>query len=101
MRKLLIGLLFIAFAQAASAQQPTVKGRVVDTLEKKNLQHAVISLLRKSDSTLYAFSRTNKDGQFSIPNVVPGKYVMLVSYPKFADFADIIEVKKEPENNIG
>lgn len=100
MRKLVVLFVLIVAIQAASAQT-TVIGKIKDTLEKKNLQNAVISLLKKSDSTLSSFSRTNKDGEFVIPNVVPGSYVMLVTFPKFADFADIIEIKDQPLNDLG
>src|SRR4029079_7940888 len=101
MRKLLLGLCLAAMAQVASAQQSSIKGRIVDTLEKKNLQNAVVAILKKSDSSLLSFTRTNKNGEFLIPHVKPGSYVMLVTYPKFADFADQIEVKDQPENDIG
>src|SRR5687768_624733 len=100
MRKLLVGFVLFGIIQAASAQT-TVTGKVTDTLEKKNLQNVVISLLKKSDSTLSTFARTNKNGEFLIPNVTPGSYVMLVTYPKFADFAEIIEVKDQPMNDLG
>src|SRR3954454_4427000 len=51
MRTLLLGLIFIGLTQAAMSQS-TVRGRIVDTLEKKNLENAVVSLLKRSDSSL-------------------------------------------------
>jgi hypothetical protein len=100
MRKLLVVLVLSGLFQTVSAQT-TVMGRVIDTLEKKNLQNVVISLLQKSDSTLFSFSRTNKNGEFHISNVAPGSYIMLVTYPKFADFADVVEIKDQPVNDLG
>ena len=85
MRKFLAGLLVLLLTQTATAQQSTVNGTISDTLGRKNLSNAVVALLQKKDSTLYKFARTDKNGVFLLHNVSPGKYVLLVSYPKFAD----------------
>src|SRR5215213_6843038 len=91
----LLGCIHFTFAQS------TVKGKVADTLDKKNLQNAVVSLLKRSDSTLVYFTRTTKTGEFVIHNVGSEKYVMLVTFPGFADFADYLEVKNQPETDLG
>jgi hypothetical protein len=99
MRKFLLTISVLALVQL-SFSQSVVKGKVSDTLEKRNLSNAVVSLLRKSDSTLFKFSRTNKDGEFSVPNVLSGKYLLLVTYPKFVDYADEIDVNG-PDKDLG
>ena len=98
MRKLLIAIFFTGFSCIASAQTATLKGRIVDTLEKKQLPNAVVSLLNKKDSTLYQFTRTSRDGSFKLSNVHPGNYVLLITYPRFADFAEEIELKDEDKD---
>lgn len=98
MRKLLLGLSFLSM-QFAFAQSG-IKGKVMDTLNKKSLDNAVVSLLRKSDSTLFKFTRTNKDGAFSIQNVSSGNYLLLVTYPKFVDYHDQVELTGS-ENDLG
>jgi hypothetical protein len=100
MRKLLF-CIFLAGGTQVCLAQSVVKGKVADTLEKKNLQNAVVSLLERSDSTLAHFTRTAKSGEFVLNNVLPGKYILLVTYPGFADLADYIEVKDQPENDLG
>jgi hypothetical protein len=100
MQKLLLCLFFLGCIHFTFAQS-TVKGKVADTLDKKNLQNAVVSFLKRSDSTLLYFTRTTKTGEFIIHNVVPEKYVLLVTFPGFADFADYIEVKDQPETDLG
>ncbi|MFL5773004.1 MAG: outer membrane beta-barrel protein, partial [Flavisolibacter sp.] len=91
MRILLTVLLFFIGIQLF-AQQPSVTGKVKDTLENKNLHNASVSLIRKSDSTLFAFVRTNDQGEFAFRQVFPGKYYILVTYPKFVDYTDELEV---------
>jgi len=85
---------------AVQAQGLQVKGIVADTAENAKLEHAVVSLLLKKDSTLSHFTRTNKAGQFQVSGVQPGKYVLLVTFPRFADLADEIEVK-DTDLNLG
>ena len=74
MRKLLAALLLLGFAHLSEAQT-ALKGRIVDTLEKRNLENAVVSLLRKSDSTLYSFTRTSATGQFYLQGLDSGHYL--------------------------
>jgi hypothetical protein len=93
MRKLFIVLLLTAFCQITNAQTP-LKGVVKDTLEKKLLANAVVSLLKK-DSTLYRFTRTDKAGAFQMADVKPGAYLLLITYPKFADYAEDVAVKTD------
>ncbi|MEI6947651.1 outer membrane beta-barrel protein [Paraflavisolibacter sp. H34] len=85
----------------ADAQQAILKGSVQDTLEKKPLPSAVVTLVHKKDSTLYRFTRTGQQGAFTLPQVAPGKYVLLVSYPKFADYTDELEITAGGEKNLG
>jgi hypothetical protein len=101
MRKFLAGLFFFIIAQTVSAQQSSVTGTISDTLGRKNLSNAVVSLLNKKDSTLYRFDRTDKNGAFLLPNVNAGKYLLLVTYPRFADFSDEVEIKDQPQNDLG
>ncbi|HEY1113570.1 MAG TPA: outer membrane beta-barrel protein, partial [Chitinophagaceae bacterium] len=70
-----------------------LKGYVLDTSEKKPLPFAVISLLHKKDSTLATFTRANKSGYFQFNGLAAGKYTMMISYPRFADFVDDLELK--------
>ncbi|HEX2607195.1 MAG TPA: TonB-dependent receptor [Flavisolibacter sp.] len=101
MRKLLGAVILSLMASAIFAQSTTVKGTVNDTLSRKTLTNAVVTLLQKKDSSLYQFQRTDKSGSFQFNDLTPGKYVLLITYPKFADFADEIEVKTGAENDLG
>ncbi len=68
MQKLtLILLILLVSASSSFAQQATLKGTVIDTSEKKNLTNSVVALLRKSDSVLVTFGRTDKTGQSHFP----------------------------------
>ena len=95
MRKPLLVLLLLAFTQIINAQS-LIRGHVSDSLEKKKLGNAVVALIKQSDSTLYTYTRTAPDGQFTLPSVKPGFYYLMITYPKFIDFMDIVEVRNDP-----
>ncbi len=86
----------IIFAQIAS-----VKGVVTDTASKENLNNTVISMLRSKDSILYKFTRTNQKGSFELKNLQPGSYVLLITYPQYADYVDHIELTDSTALNLG
>ena len=83
----IISLLLLGFL-TASAQ--TITGIIADTAAKKEILNAVIALLNPKDSTLYKFTRSNTSGNFELKNVKPGKYIVLVSHPYYADYVDEI-----------
>jgi hypothetical protein len=91
MTKLILsGLFILATISNTFAQQGSLKGMVTDTLNKQNLSNAVVSVLRAKDSVLVKFTRTTKEGNFDLPNLTAGKYIVMVSYPAYADYVDII-----------
>ena len=95
MRKIICLLLLACFGTLyTNAQDFTIKGRIIDTTENKPIQFAVVTIL-KNDSSLISFARTDKTGSFNVQVKKPGKYVYLVSYPKFADLKDNIEVNNK------
>jgi Outer membrane protein beta-barrel family/Carboxypeptidase regulatory-like domain len=102
MRKPVALLLFILLsAMAVHSQLSSVKGTITDTAEKKNLSHAVILLLRNTDSVLVKFSRSDNQGNFDISNVGPGDYVLMISYPKFADYKDKVTLQPSQALDLG
>ncbi|HEY0749942.1 MAG TPA: carboxypeptidase-like regulatory domain-containing protein, partial [Chitinophagaceae bacterium] len=95
MRKIICLLLLACIGTLyTNAQDFTIKGRIIDTTENKPIQFAVVTIL-KNDSSLVSFTRTDKTGAFNVQVKNPGKYVYLVSYPKFADLKDNIEVNNK------
>jgi hypothetical protein len=88
MRKLFFGVLLLCISPIVFCQTSSIKGAIRDTVEKKNLPNAVISLLRGKDSVLVKFGRTDSHGSFNINNLSPGDYILMITYPKFADYSD-------------
>lgn len=94
---LLISLLLLMEGLTAQSQ---LKGLIQDGSEKKPMSNAVVSILRKKDSVLVSFQRTNVQGGFAFSNLKPDSYIIQVSYPKYADFADSIQLTSITELNM-
>ena len=82
----------LAFSLSLVAQT-VVKGKISDTLERQPVHNAVVAVLDKRDSTLLSFTRSKQNGEFSVTIDSTGGYVLLVTCPRFADFAEDIEIK--------
>ncbi|PST85126.1 TonB-dependent receptor [Pedobacter yulinensis] len=94
MRKLfpLLGLLLLFFTTAQAQSPYQIRGNVIDTASSVKLANSSVSILRAKDSTLYKFTRTAADGSFALPNLQQGKYILLVTYPKYADYVDFFHL---------
>jgi hypothetical protein len=98
MKKLTAGILFLmGMLHFSMAQTGAIKGTVIDTTEKKNLSNAVVAILKKSDSVLVKFTRTDKDGNFILTKLPPGAFFMLVTHPNYADYFDNADLDGKSE----
>lgn len=90
MKRLLLSLCFFVFIASYSKAQGlhTIKGRVIDTASTSILGNTSVSILNAKDSTLVKFTRAAENGIFEINGIKNGKFILLVSYPKYADFVD-------------
>lgn len=102
MRRLFATLVIVlAGYQFSFAQSASIRGVVSDTLNKASLQHAVISAIRKSDSVLVAFTRSGPSGEFNLKNLPAGKFILRVTFPKYADFIDELTVADGQSTDLG
>jgi hypothetical protein len=66
----------------------SIKGFVADTAAKAKLLNTSISVLNAKDSTLRKFTRADANGAFSITGLSKGKFILLVTYPSYADYVE-------------
>ncbi len=99
--KSLTGLLLCLFCVfAVRAQQYIIKGSVADTLNVAALPRASITVVRTSDSVIESYARTRTDGKFQLAVPATGKYIIQITFPSFADYVDVINVK-DPVTDLG
>ena len=103
MKKLLslLSLVFlISFANAQSVA--TVKGILIDSLNKQSLKDASIVVLAASDSSLEVFTLAKADGSFIINNAPFGEMLVQVKFQGYEPFSKkIIFSAKNSQVDLG
>lgn len=93
-------LLSFIFSTSILGQKISIKGTLADSSIHENAVNAVVAVLRQKDSTLVKFSRSNGKGNFQIGQLDPGQYLILITYPKYGDFVDRIELKPNEDLDL-
>ncbi|MBB2151035.1 outer membrane beta-barrel family protein [Pedobacter gandavensis] len=75
---------FLVFSQS----NYEVRGVVTDTAATYKMVNTTITVLNAKDSTLVKFARTGSDGAFKLLPSKAGKFILLVSYPGYADYVE-------------
>ena len=82
-------VLFCVCSLSALAQNPySVKGVSIDSVANVKLVNTSISILNAKDSTLRKFTRAAADGSFHLGNLNKGKFILLMTYPGYADYVE-------------
>ena len=97
---LLLCVLLFAIVSCTVAQKATIKGAVSDTSNKESLSNAVVSVLRAKDSVLLKFTRTDSKGRFSLGHLPAGNVIVLVTYPKYADYVEQVTLADSSSLNL-
>ncbi|QEM12307.1 outer membrane beta-barrel family protein [Mucilaginibacter rubeus] len=85
-----IGILLLCLSWTTSFAQTgySIKGKVADTVANTNLINASVSVITAKDSILQKFTRIKDDGTFTINNLNKGKFILVATYPGYADFVE-------------
>src|SRR5690606_9621675 len=84
----LVAVYFCCFSLAAHEKEYTVKGTVIDTVSNLPLKQASLVLVHARDSMLYRFTRSNDEGHFLFRGLSPGEFMLLATYPAYADYVE-------------
>lgn len=94
-------LLLILASHSSFAQTTIIKGKIQDTLNNMYLPHAAVTLMHASDSVMETFCRSKDDGSFELRAANGDKYLLMITYPGFADYIDIVTVKDGKTKDMG
>lgn len=99
MKKLLSLLSLVFLVSFASAQSvATVKGILIDSLNKQSLKDASIVVLSASDSSLEVFTLAKADGSFIINNAPFGEMLVEVKFQGYEPFSKRITFSAKNSN---
>lgn len=94
-------LLVVVCMTMPAFSQNILKGKVIDSSENKKLQNSIVALIDLRDTTLYRSWRAGADGGFSISKIPAGKYTLLISYPRMADFLQELNITDTSAIDLG
>jgi hypothetical protein len=99
----LLLLLACCFTAAASAQKNgRISGTVTDTLARRPVTSATITLLQKKDSSLVSFMMTDNKGYFEMSGIAPGEYRLLVTHLNYHSSSRSVSINAgKPDVNLG
>jgi len=101
LKNLLAVFIFSVLFLPVLAQKASIKGIVVDTVEKKNLSNSSILLISSKDSILIKDARAKANGEFELVNLQKGNYTLVITYPKMADYIRDIQLSDTAKFNLG
>lgn len=98
--KTLLVSAFALLSVMAKAQNFTVEGTIMDSLVKRTLSSATVSIVHAKDSALVSFSRSNDQGHFTIKNIPAGAYLLSISYVGYAPIWVAFKTGKNANINL-
>lgn len=84
----LLALLLCCSLFASAQQNYSVKGSVTDSMATYELVNTTLTILNQKDSTLVKYTRADANGNFSMNKLKPGKFILLSTYPGYADYVE-------------
>ena len=100
-KKLILSFYCLLLVAFASAQKASMKGIIEDTTANQKLVNTTISLLRAKDSTLYKFTRSKQGGLFELNDLDSGKYVLMITHNRYADYFDTLSIQTNTTKDLG
>ncbi|GAA4311120.1 TonB-dependent receptor [Mucilaginibacter gynuensis] len=80
----------------------TIKGKIVDSVEKTPLEFATVAVLNVSDSSLISYTLTKKTGEFELHNLPLQREIkLLVSFVSYKSYRKIFNFKEGGTNDLG
>ncbi|WP_428329890.1 outer membrane beta-barrel protein [Mucilaginibacter sp.] len=102
MRRIYLLILLTAFFITAKAQNHgVVKAVLLDSLDKKPIPFATISVLKLRDSALVSYTITDKNGAFTLRNLHEEPSRLLISHVAYQNLRITLNFKKNPVIDLG
>ncbi len=101
MKKIILLLCLSIFAAKGFAQQASLTGSVVDSVNFKPMAYSSVALIRSSDSILVAHQWLAMDSRFAFTRIDSGTYRLKITRPSFADYEETITLAAGEQKDMG
>ncbi len=88
-------ILLLSYKPLFAQNNYSIRGSALDTASGTGLQNASITVLNSKDSTLVRFTRADANGGFSLNNLREGNFILLLTYPDFADYVETFSLSSD------
>ena len=100
--KFILFVLTLLTTQNLLSQELTIQGKITDSTGVKGIPNTFIMGVRVKDSTLVTYTRSNKQGEFTLNNLPIDTFKLTIGHPKFDDksvfiFRTLEETLKSPQ----
>lgn len=96
-----IALFMIGISLKAQPSGSVITGMVYDSLYKKGLSYATVSVVHEKDSTLVSFTRADSTGRFRLSGIPKGNYLVSFSYVGYLPVWKSIQLNTGGQLNLG
>src|ERR1051325_273557 len=104
-KKLLLSISIFAFSFTLSAQSNSgsIKGKLQDSLNKKALSLATVTVFRANDTAIITYRLSDESGSFKVPSLpLNVKCRVLISFAGFRPYRKEFELTKDnPQLDLG
>jgi hypothetical protein len=92
-KKFILLFLSVLAVLALHAQSTgTIKGQLIDTVGKQSLKQATVSLLNKTDSSVYTYVLSRDDGSFIFQNISLNAYILSINFQGYDTYRKNVNV---------
>jgi hypothetical protein len=91
-------LFFLLSITALAQKNGSVKGVAFDTLSKRAVADATITVLQKKDSALVTFGMTDDYGRFTLDNIPKGEYRLLITHVAYHNTNNSFSITDSTKN---
>ena len=91
----IVFVMLFLLAIRSAAQQGTLSGRVIDSIQKTPVMLATVSVFKAADTSLVTYRMTDDDGKFKITGL-PGNVALrvIISYEGFSPYRHVFSFTK-------
>ncbi|QPH40579.1 carboxypeptidase-like regulatory domain-containing protein [Pedobacter endophyticus] len=90
----------LSFAQLKLKKTLPVNGTVVDSTKVGATGYASISTIYKSDSVYHKSTKSDENGNFTIPDLDLGKHLLVISHGSFDDHHQSLDIDNQSSSLI-
>lgn len=101
MKKIILLINLLACYYFSFAQNASITGAIIDTINQQIVVNASVSLLRQKDSIVYKSTQSDTKGIFALNNLLSGNYLLLITHLNYENYIEHLQLNSTSQIKIG